>query len=96
MGYNLVIISVRTGFEGDNALPGRFFSTLRNTIPPHTTYLIFTELVVPNQDIDITVQEQPTIAAGIIVTTEGGVVVEDEPLSVLALEGVLVIQGGNN
>jgi len=55
MKNNLFVMRVRTGSFDEDAPGLRVFRLLRDVIPPHTTYVVFVELVPAQETVDLSV-----------------------------------------
>jgi hypothetical protein len=85
MGYNLFIIKLREGLEGPNAMGAEFLSVLRKTLPPHSAFIIFTEINVEVQEFDQPHYETLAVGQGPVITEVGGLTIDLRPPAVVGV-----------
>ena len=89
--YNIFFVNVRAGLEAEGALLNDALRQLRDTLQPHVNYFLFTELVVPEEVIDLIWTEEITVGAGPIIEESWGpdpLVIDAAPF-VGGVEGVI-------
>ena len=83
MGYNLFIIKLKVGLEGPNALDPALLSLLdKKMLPPHTAFIIFTELNVDVQEFNGPHDETLAVGSGPVLTDSNELSIDVRPPSV--------------
>jgi hypothetical protein len=89
MGYNLVVVKIRSGLEGRHALDTRISEVLRDITPPQTAVLIFVELNIDDEIVDLSASESVAVGDSPSVT-ESVDLAARERIAVTSIEGVLL------
>ena len=90
MKRNLLFIKVRRGLGGPDALPAEFLNVLHFTLPPHMAYIIYTEIVIPDEDITDPITSEGAGGSGPIHTDMNGLSMRESVPAVKSIDGVLI------
>jgi len=89
LSYNLLIVTMKAGLEGDNALGMEMMEELRKALPAPMTYIVFTEIIVDDNLITTPLTEEVRLGAGPDFEETIGVSLTEQ-VAVDAIEGAVV------
>lgn len=87
LGYNLILVKLKQGLEGADALPASVFDYLRKTLPPHVARLFFIEINIDDVVTSPIVEE--------LAIAQGPSVIEDVDATIIELAPVVNLVEGS-
>ena len=89
LGYNLVIVKLKQGLEGQGALTSAVLTDLRKALPPQMSTLVFVSVYVDDEVITTPISDELVVAQGPVMEHFNGVEIVSASPIVQSIEGTL-------